>query len=104
MNLLDAHAMLFADGDRELLADLPKPTWSLMATAAVVLAGRLDEAENLEDLHEGIKHFEMLWGGGIVSEDDWCDQARHVKAMVDQFGDEFMAAARAELRRRVENN
>lgn len=45
--------------------------WSEAATAAVMLAGFLDDALTDADLDEGCAHFQSLHSAGIISTDQW---------------------------------
>jgi hypothetical protein len=45
--------------------------WPAGATAAVMLAGMLDDAKTEKDLDEGLAHFDYLYRDGIVSRDEW---------------------------------
>jgi hypothetical protein len=94
MKLLEAHAMLFGDGDRELLEGFDEFEWSPRATAAVLLAGALDDARTLEDLHDGIRHFQTLLNAEIVSYADWNRESMRVVESIFEYGQAWEARAR----------
>lgn len=111
MNLLDAHGLLFLQGDRTKLpppdgvdTNLWRDYWSAFATAAVALSGQLDDAETIYDLHDAIEHFQSLLGAEVVTLQQWGSEAERVRQSVDDFGARIEAGWRDERRRQSELN
>ncbi len=79
MNRAQAVQMLLDHGDRSLLLPVlpaePPDRWAAVAAAAVSLSGRLDDAQTIDDLHDGMEHFVSLWNGGIVTRKALTDEA-----------------------------
>ncbi len=48
-----------------------RDAWSEAATAAVMLAGYLDDAVTDADLDEALQHFQLLSSAEVVSNDQW---------------------------------
>ncbi|MGE0537254.1 MAG: hypothetical protein AB7O68_19940 [Pirellulales bacterium] len=96
MQVLEAHALLFGEGDRGLLHahGFDEFEWSPRATAAVILAGALDDARSLDDLHDGIRHFESLLSAEVVTYQKWDRESLRVVEEIFAFGRAWEARQR----------
>lgn len=97
MNALDCHEILAEryEADPEALnqwlpegIDLHHPeTTPAILTAAVCLAGYLDDATSLEDLRAGCEHFSDLFGAEIITAEAWHDESVLILNAVMNWGD-----------------
>jgi hypothetical protein len=101
MDVLTAHE-LFAqrtdrsalDCDVELNCPLgPSDAWPAGATAAVQLAGCLDNAATDADLDEGLEHFQYLFNDSIVTQEQWDDATYQVIMRVYAWCEQRQKAA-----------
>jgi len=88
MTVLEAHGR-FAGWTADRRAALPfdctmnlpggtADTWPAAAVAACVCTGWLPTAGTDEDLADGLRQFQRLLGGGIVSESQWREETAGV--------------------------
>jgi hypothetical protein len=72
VDVIIAHACLAARNDRSALpwrATIDgEDCWPALATAAVSIAGYLDDATTNAELDEGLAHFQTLCSAGILEE------------------------------------
>jgi hypothetical protein len=98
MDSLTAHALFCQRTDRSALpADCTiegMDAWPAAATAAVAMAGYLDDAQSDQDLDDGLEHFQTLCRiGGIIDADTWRHETGCVIAQLMAWGDRVTAGA-----------
>ena len=90
MNRLQAHEAFCNRQDRSILdADATVgdcDCWPSVATAAVELAGRLEDAKTDADLDAGVLHFFTLLSIDVVDESRWRDVAFEILADLEAWG------------------
>jgi predicted protein tyrosine phosphatase len=98
MDSLTAHALLCQRLDRSALPCHcligGMDAWPAAATAAVALAGYLDDAQSDQDLDDGLEHFQTLCRiGGIIDAESWQRETGNVIAQLMAWGDKVTAGA-----------
>jgi len=95
MTTLEAHNLFCARQDRSVWPDPIDAdgidVWPAAMTAAVVLAGDgwLDQCTSDAGLDEAVKHFNMLIGGDVVTDEQWEQETLRVLGEFMQRGDEL---------------
>ena len=93
MRRMEAHERFTNRSDRSALpADFTidgADVWPAAATAAVELAGYLEDATDDADLDAGLEHFESLFSMEIITEETWTQTAFEILRDLMAFGQEI---------------
>jgi hypothetical protein len=93
MTVLEAHELFAMRTDRSIfphevrIGGSNADVWPAVATAAVDLAGYLDDAETNEDLDEGIRQFESYCSMGVLHDNQLEPATLDVIRQLLEWGD-----------------